>query len=64
MMHVPLIKPATFWIGILKVFLPERNNLAVIYTSFCIAWHNGKKISFLLRQWEVGHCQMAFTDAR
>lgn len=42
--HVPLTKPATFWIGILKVFLPERNNLAVIYISLAVAWHCGNKV--------------------
>lgn len=37
--HALLTKPATFWIGGLKVFLPERNNVAVIYTSVPVAWH-------------------------
>lgn len=31
--HVPLTKPATFWIGIFKAFSPERDTRAVIYTS-------------------------------
>lgn len=43
-MYVPLTKPATFWIAILKAFLPERNNLAVIYASLPVARHCGKNL--------------------
>lgn len=63
-MHVPHTKPATFWIGILEVFLPEINNPAVIYTSLSVAWHCGKN---LLSALAVGggakSGKMAFADA-
>lgn len=55
--HVPLTKPATFWIGIFKAFSPERDTRAVIYTSLLGTAGKKKTTSFLLRQWEVGQSQ-------